>query len=95
MRKIPASFAYLSRKGSTFRLGEYLFPRIKVIREYLKTRLEVLGCTFGLGNKASFTPVIFHCISLPVWDTQRIITGVNGVNIYSVEYFLRISVNTH
>ena len=33
---IPASFAYLSRKGSTFRLREYLFPRIKVIPGVLK-----------------------------------------------------------
>ena len=33
---IPASFVYLSRKGSTFRLRKYLFPRIIVIPGVLK-----------------------------------------------------------
>ena len=48
---IPASFAYLSRKGSTFRLRKYLLYRIKVIPGVLKTRPEILGSDSSPGNK--------------------------------------------
>ena len=40
---MPAPFAYLSREGSTFRVREHLFSRIKAIPEYLKTKPRSTG----------------------------------------------------